>query len=151
MMLNAVEEFLSDTLPSGTPAREHQVWLPSIFIEIGAGKQRGQQLGGGQIKTRNVIFHIFADSPSDRNLLMDWLDYQSRTSIWMADLNNITFPFDQYGDIVSGVTNWVNMTIANPWKKLRVIDSTSATINSLNSQLFRARVTWEAEIDFGGI
>lgn len=151
MMLNAVEEFLTDSSPSGTPSREHQIWLPSIFIEGATGRQRGLQLGGGQIKTRYVNFHIFADNPSDRNLLMDWIDYQSRTTLWMADLNNITFPFDEYGDIVSGVTNWPSMVSANPWKRLRVIDSNSATINSLNSQLFRARVTWEVEIDFGGI
>lgn len=151
MMLNAVEEFLTDSSPSSTPTREHQIWMPSIFIEITSGKQRGLQLGGGQIKTRYVTFHIFADNPGDRNLLMDWLDYQSRTTFWMADLNNITFPFDEYGDIVSGVTNWIDMVSNNPWKRLRVIDSNTATINSLNSQLFRARVIFEIEIDFGNI
>lgn len=151
LMLNSVEEFLTDSLPSGTPTREHQIWLPSIFIEVSSGKQRGQQLGGGQIKTRYITFHIFADNPQDRNLLMDWLDYQTRSMFWMADLNNITFPFDRYGDVVDGVTNWVDMTSANPWKRLRVIEGNSATLNSLNSQLFRARVTWEVEIDFGGI
>jgi hypothetical protein len=151
LMLNAVEEFLTDSLPSGTTAREHQAWLPSIFIEVTTGKQRGLQLGGGQIKTRYITFHIFADNPQDRNLLKDWIDYQSRTTFWMADLNNITFPFDEYGDIVAGVTNWTNMVSANPWKRLRVIDSTPVTINSLNSQLFRARVVWEIETDFGNI
>lgn len=151
MMLDAVEEFLTDSLPSGTTSREHQIWLPSIFIEAVNGEQRGLQLGGGQIKTRYITFHIFADNPQDRNLLKDWLDYQSRTTFWMADLNTITFPFDEYGDIVAGMTNWVNMATADPWKKLRVIDSKSATINSLNSQLFRARVTWEIEVDFGSI
>lgn len=151
MMLNAVEEFLTDSLPSGTTSREHQIWFPSIFIEVSTGKQRGMQLGGGQIKTRYVTFHIFADNPSDRNLLMDWMDYQSRTAFWMADLNNITFPFDEYGDIVSGVTNWVDMVSANPWKRMRVMDSNPQLINSLNSQIFRARVTWEIEIDFGNI
>jgi len=151
LMLEAVEEFLSDNSPSGTPAREHQIWLPSIFIEIRKGSQRGLQLGGGQTKIKDVVFHIFADNPQDRNLLMDWLDYQSRSTFWMADLNTITFPFDQYGDIVSGTTNWPNMVASNPWKKLRVIESNSETINSLNSQLFRARVTYRVEIDFGGI
>ncbi|UCG02423.1 MAG: hypothetical protein JSW11_00225 [Candidatus Heimdallarchaeota archaeon] len=151
LMLDAVEEFLLDTMPSGTPAREHQIWLPSIFIEITEGKQRGLQLGGGQIKTRYAIFHIFADNPQDRNLLMDWLDFQSRTTFWMANLNSITFPFDSYGNIVSGVTNWQNMTINYPWKKLRVVDGTSSKLNSLNSKLFRARVTWEIEVDIGEI
>lgn len=151
MMLNAIEEFLTDSSPSGTTSREHQIWLPSVFIEVTNGEQRGLQLGGGQIKTRYVVFHIFADNPSDRNLLMDWLDYQGRSTFWMADLNNITFPFDEYGDIVSGATNWPNMVLANPWKRLRIMDSNSAKMNSLNSQLFRARVTWEIEIDFGSI
>jgi len=151
MMLNAVEEFLTDSSPSGTPTREHQIWLPSIFIEVQTGKQRGLQLGGGQIKTRYVTFHIFADNPQDRNLLMDWLDYQTRSTFWMADLNNITFPFDQYGDIVDGATNWPTMASADPWKRLRVTEGTSTTLNSLNSQLFRARVTWEVEVDFHSI
>ncbi len=151
MMLNAVEEFLTDSLPSGTPSREHQIWLPSIFIEVSTGKGRGLQLGGGQIKTRYVTFHIFADNPQDRNLLMDWLDYQSRATFWMADLNNITFPFDEYGDIVSGVTNWVDMVSDYPWKKLRIMESNATTINSLNSQLFRARVVFEVEVDVGNI
>lgn len=151
LMLNAVEEFLTDSLPSGTTSREHQIWLPSIFIEVTNGEQRGLQLGGGQIKTRYVTFHIFADTPQDRNLLMDWLDYQGRSTFWMADLNNITFPFDQYGDIVPGVTNWVDMVSAHPWKKLRTIASKPTKINSLNSQLFRARVVWEIEVDVGNI
>lgn len=151
LMLESVEEFLSNNLPSGTPAREHQVWLPSIFIEIKSGTQRGLQLGGGQIKTRTVIFHIFADNPQDRNLLMDWLDYQTRTCFWMADLNRITFPFDEYGDIKAGTTNWPTLVSSYPWKKLRVMEGTINTINSLNTQLFRARVEWNIEIDFGGI
>jgi len=151
MMLNAIEDFLTESLPSGIPVREHQLWLPSIFIEVQTGEQRGLQLGGGQIKTRNVVFHIFSDNPQYRNLLMDWLDYQSRSTFWMADLNAITFPFDSFGDIVSGVTNWVDMVAANPWKRLRVVNSTPSTINSLNSQVFRARVTWEVEIDFGNL
>jgi len=151
LMLNAVEAFLTDSVPSGTAAREHQVWLPSIFIEETTGEQRGLQLGGGQIKTRYITFHIFADNPQDRNLLKDWLDYQSRSTFWMADLNNITFPFDEYGDIVPGVTNWVNMVSAHPWKRLRGITTTPTTVNSLNSQIFRARVVWEIEIEVGNI
>ncbi|KKN98876.1 hypothetical protein LCGC14_0141170 [marine sediment metagenome] len=152
LMLDAIEEFLTDSSTSGTPSREHQIWLPSIFIEVtSTGKGRGLELGGGQIKEIYVTFHIFADNPQDRNLLKDWLDYQSRTTFWMADLNAITMPFDVYGDIVPGVTNWVNMVATNPWKRLRVMNSIATTLNSLNSQLFRARVVFEIEVDFKGI
>ena len=97
------------------------------------------------------LMHIFADNPSDRNLLRDWLDFQSRAAFIMADLNNIIWPFDRYGDIVGGVTNWPNLATSFPGRKIRIQDATSRNLNSLNSQLFRARVTWEIEIDMGGI
>ncbi len=151
IMANALEEFERDTVPSGTPSRDHQVWLPAVFVEESDGRQRGLQLGGGQIKTRIVTLHIFADNPNDRNFLKDALDFQSRTSFVMTDLNQITWPFDQYGDIVSGITNWPDMTTAFPGQKIRILDSTAKNLNSMNSQLFRARVTWEIEIEFGGI
>jgi hypothetical protein len=151
IMLNALEEFEQDISPSGTPAREHQIWLPAIFIEIDDGRQRGLQLGGGQIKTRFIHLHIFADNPNDRNLLKDWMDFQSRAAFTMADLNEITWPFDQYGDIISGITNWPDMATDFPGAKIRIQDAICRNLNSLNSQLFRARVTWEIEIDVGGI
>jgi hypothetical protein len=151
LMKNALEEFQQDLSPSGTPTREHQAWLPSIFVEVNSGTQRGLQLGGGQIKTRIITLHIFADNPGDRNLLKDWMDYQSRASFMMADLNQITWPFDQYGDIVDGITNWPNMTTQFPWKKIRIQEATSENINSMNSQLFRARIRLKVEVDMGGI
>lgn len=151
LMLKAFEEFLTDKSTSSNPIRENQIWLPSIFIEVDSGEQRGLQLGGGQIKTRIVNLFIFADNPHDRNLLMDWLDKQSRSVFMMADLNQIIFPFDEFGDIVPGTTNWPDLVEAYPYRKLRVVDGKMVKIDSLNSELFRARITWEVEIDIGNI
>lgn len=151
LMLDTVKEFLTDLIPSGTASKEHQIWLPSVFIELESGEGRGLALGGGQIKTRLITFHIFAETANDRNLLMDWLDYNNRKVFYMADLNEITFPFDQYGDIVPGTTNWTDLMNAYPWKKLRVIEGKCKTINSLNTKLYRGKVTWKIEIEFGSI
>lgn len=151
LMKEALVEFQTDQSPSSTPAREHQLWLPSIFIEVESGEQRGLQLGGGQIKTRFINLHIFADNPSDRNLLMDWLDKQSRKVFMMADLNAITLPFDEFGDVVPGVTNWPDMVDQHPFRKLRIVDGKMRKLDSLNAGLFRAKVTWEIEIDVGTI
>jgi len=151
LMLESIEEFLSDKSPSSTPIREHQIWMPSIFIEVESGEQRGLQLGGGQIKTRIINLHIFADNPQDRNLLMDWLDKQSRKTFMMADLNKITFPFNEFGDIVPGTTNWADMIDQHPFKKLRIMDGKVRKLDSLNSDVYRAKVTWEIEIDIGNI
>ena len=82
---------------------------------------------------------------------MDWLDKQTRTTFVMADLNKITFPFDEFGDIVPGITNWPDLIAAHPFRKLRVQDGTMRKLDSLNNDLFRARVTWEVEIDVGNI
>jgi len=151
LMMDTIPEFLTNTVPSGTPSKDHQIWLPSIFIDTDSGDGKGLQLGGGQIKTRIITLHIFADNPNDRNLLMDWLDYQNRSAFFMADLNNIPFPFNHYGDVASGATNWVDLMAQYPWKKMRIREGTCKKINSLNTQLFRATVKWKVEIDFGGI
>jgi len=151
LMLNSVEEFLTDTVPSGTPSKDHQIWLPSIFISVDSGDGRGLQLGGGQIKTRIITLHIFADNSYDRNLLMDWLDYNNRSAFIMFDLNNIQLPFDQYGDIVLGATNWIDLMDQYPYKKLRILEGSCKKLNSLNTKLFRAIVKYKVEIDFGGI
>jgi len=151
IMLDAMEEFAQELTPSGTNVRDHQVWLPAVFIEVGETTERGLELGGGQILTTIITFHIFADNPSDRNLIKDWIKKQSRKTFNMADLNLVTWPFDEYGDVVPGTTNWVDLTKDFRWKKIRGQRMVAENINSLNTKLFRARVRWEVEVDVGGI
>ncbi len=151
LLVNSLEDFADQPEPSGMLSREHQIWLPAIFVDVVGGTGRGLELGGGQIKSRNVVLHVFADRDSDRNLLMDWLDYQSRSTFIMADLNSATLPFDAYGGIVPGVTNWVDMANAYPWRKIRFVQSAMRKVNSVNPKLFRGRVEYDAEIDCPGI
>lgn len=151
LMLEAVELFTSGQEPADTPAREHQIWLPAIFIEVAGGRQRGLELGGGQVKTRKLALHVMADSKADRDLLADWLDYQTRSAFTMADLNVLSPIFDEHGQITPGITNWPQMATAYPWRTLRVMDGTMERLPSLNPRIFRARAIWEVEIDFGGI
>ena len=151
LMLESVEEFLSNTVPSGTASKEHQVWLPAVFVEVQSGGGRGLQLGGGQIKERIIVLHIFADTAGDRNFLLDVLDQQNRAAFWLANINEITFPFDSYGAVVSGATNWTDFTAQYPWRKLRIQEGTCKIINSLNTKLFRGTVTYKVEIDIGSI
>lgn len=151
IMLDAMEEFALDIVPSGTNVRDHQAWLPAVFVESNTTTERGLELGGGQILTYIITFHIFADFPGDRNLMKDWLKKQSRKTFIMADLNTLEWPFDRFGDVVPGATNWVDLTKEYPGFKLRGVESRAENINSLNTKLFRARVDWRIEIDVGGI
>lgn len=151
LIQNSIISQVSNTLGSGLPTRENQIHLPAIFIGQRSGTQRGLELGGGQIKTRNISFNIFADNSSDRNLLADWMDKQSRASFVMADINDFIFPFDQYGDIASGVLNWPQMASDFPGKKIRIMESRLTTLDSINPNIYRARVDVQVEIDIGGI
>ena len=108
--------------PPARPPESTRFGCPPSSLTWSAAAQRGLELGGGQIKTRNIVLHIFADRVSDRNLLADWLDLQSRAAFDLADLNSVTLPFDSYGGVVSGVTNWPDMAAQYPWKKLRIMD-----------------------------
>lgn len=151
LMLNANADFLDGSQTTSTPSKDFQVHMPSIFIRIDTGRQRGLQLGGGQIKTRIVSFHIFTETPQDRNLLMDWIDYQSRIAFNLVDINKIPPQFDEFGDILPNTTNWIDLQEEFPYKKMRVNQATSATLDSLNPNIFRGRVQYEIEVDFGTI
>lgn len=148
---NSIDGFVNETPVTTTPARENQIIMPAIFIDFGAGTARGLQLGGGQIKTRQIILQIFANNANDRNLLLDWLDYQNRTTFNLCDLNSIDAIFDSDGDVMPNATNWIEMANAHPWRKMRIVDGKCIKIDSLNPNIFRGRVEWSVEIDLGGI
>lgn len=151
MMQRSLITFSEESPPTSEPDRSHQIWLPAVFVEIETGKQRGLELGGGQIKTREICFYIFADRVSDRNLLADWLDFQSRSSFTMGDMNKLTFPFDEFGSVVSGITNFEDLIITQPYKKLRIKDGIYKSLPNINPNIFRAKISWQAEIDVFGI
>lgn len=151
LMLDSIDEFLRGETPLSTPSKEHQVWLPAIFLSLDSGTGRGLQLGGGQIKERIITLYIFANDNGYRNLLMDFLDFQNRAAFNIINLNETTLPFDQYGDIIPGTTNFIDLMTANPYRKMRITEGTCKVLNSLNSNLFRAKVVWKCEIDMGGI
>jgi hypothetical protein len=150
LLLDTIKEFFTDTEPEALPTRDNQIWLPAIFIEVDSGFQTGLELGGGQIKTRRVVFHVFAENEHDRNILLDILDFNSRKAFIMADLEKITWPFDEFGDVTT-VNNWEELINLHPYKKLRIIDGKYRKINSLNNNIFRGRIDWICEVDVGGI
>jgi len=152
LLLESVEEFLSVAgVPSGTASRDEQIWLPSVFIEEQNTKARGLQLGGGQIQEKTIVLHIFADTPRDRNFLLNTLSFQNRSAFWMGDLNSIPPLFDEFGDVLPGTTNFIDLINTYPYRKLRIMDGTCKVINSLNTKLFRGQVRWNIEVDLGGI
>jgi len=127
-----------------------QAVMPAIFIDDRTGVQRGLMLGGGQTKTRTILFHIFANTPSDRNLLRDWVDKQTRQCFVGVDFNAIGELFDTYGDVSIG-GNYDSWRQEFPWRKLRFVNGRSSKIDSVNPTIFRGRVDVDIEVDIGAI
>lgn len=151
LMLESIEEFLSKETPSAIPSKEHQIWLPAIFLELQSGRGRGLQLGGGQVKERVVVLHLFANDSGYRNMLLDILDFQNRAAFILGDLNSMPQMFDEFGSVLPGITNFIDMASQYPYRKIRIMDGSCQTINSLNTKLFRGKVTWKIELDIGNI
>ena len=112
----------------------------------------GLQLGGGQIKGRDVTFHIFASNEHERDLLVDLLEVQNFSRVVFFDLNVIPLPLDFDGSLASGAKTWPDLTTDHPWKKIRIEDVISRPISpGFTGGIWRAQVTYDLEIDFGGI
>ena len=137
---------------------ENRVQLPAIFVEVmGSRKYGGYQLGGGQRVTQDVFFHIFAEDSWSRNLAIDAIANQGRSTLFMFDLNKMAdlgaFPLDYEGALLDGSLNYPTLTDSSgPYFFNRMfvdnvrVDNVRSTI-----PLFRGQVKWTVEIDIGNI
>jgi len=67
-----------------------RVQLPAIVIEpLNNVSQRGYEQGGGVFRYQDVICHIFAETPWDRNKLADTIINQFQKSIYLFDVNTV--------------------------------------------------------------
>ena len=151
-VIEQVEEF--DSAPGSGLAvhtKEHRIYLPAIFIQPDEGNfEGGLQLGGGQIRTKNVILHIITDHESDRDLLVDLLELQDQSRITFFDLNKIPFPLEFDGSLSSGALTWTQLTTQFKWKKIRIDNARSSVFNpGAQGGLWRGQVRYSIEMDFG--
>ena len=66
-------------------------------------------------------------------------------------MRNAGYSAVAYGDLASGALTWPQMAQNHPGHKLRIRNGEMARLDPMNPRLFRARVSWTAEIDVGGI
>jgi len=151
LILQGQEQFLLDTFPSGKQPKDHQIYLPAVFIDMRNLSSTGLQLGGGQIISNTILLHVFADHPSDRNHINDILFKQNRTSFIMADFNNAQFPLDADGDVRAGITNFSDIIANSPGHKLVGDTASSFKVDSVNPGIFRARIEFDIQISLGDI
>jgi hypothetical protein len=93
-------EEMSEVAPSGLAMilKERRIWLPSVFVDFTERKHvRGLQLGGGEIAEMGLVFHIFADSPKDRDWIGSVINDQAQRSIKLYDINESPYETDFFG------------------------------------------------------
>lgn len=131
--------------------KEHRVYLPAVFIQPDQGNfEKGLQLGGGQIRTQNVVLHILTDHESTRDSLVDILELQDQSRIVFFNLNDIPFPLEFNGSLSSGALTWPQLTAQFGWKKARINGVRSSKFNpGVTGGIWRGQVVYNISLDFG--
>lgn len=83
---------------------ENRIQMPAIIVEVVPERNmEGLQIGGGQIVGQDVMFHIFAESPGERNKALDIITYQKDATLSSFDKNAIIaddkFPLNYDGSL----------------------------------------------------
>lgn len=131
---------------------EHRVQMPCIVIEVTSpGRTDDTQLGGGSLNVnRAVKFSILAETPSDRNKLMDIINLQVDKSLWLFNTNTMAevtgYPLDYRGMLVgSGMyPNFISET-GYRYATCRLADSTITDVRQLHPNLHMAVVRTTTE------
>jgi hypothetical protein len=71
---------------------QSRVQLPAVVVEATtrANFPRGLELGGGHYKHQDVLLHVLAEHPSDRNRLCDIFTHQKDKKIYIFDINKVS-------------------------------------------------------------
>lgn len=92
----------------------NKLQLPVVAIEAIPRKRfpRGTQLGGGHYLEQSFLFHVFAETPQERNKILDIIVHQHDSSIVVYDMNKLAednmYPLNLDGNIVNQSTRNYN-------------------------------------------
>lgn len=134
---------------------QNRVQLPAVIVEPVPDRDfDGMQLGGGQWMHTDVLFHIFAESPSDRNTIFDVITYQNRKKLVLYDKNRMAddnrFPLTVGGSIASGALTYPLLISSDNygWKTAFIEKMSGQTLTNIIPNLYMAVVRATFEIEF---
>jgi hypothetical protein len=132
----------------------HRIQLPAIIIELSPRTQQiPRQLGTTQnIIIQDVLLHILAENPVQRNNLIDILMLQKDKTSYMYDVNKVVennvYGVNYKGEINNSGLNY-NQIVANPEYQeyyTYIKDAYLSEVNSLSSSLHNGVVRWSVEM-----
>jgi hypothetical protein len=135
-------------------AANHRVELPAIIIELAPRTQQiPRQLGTTQnILIQDILLHILAENPVQRNNLIDILMLQKDKTFYMYDVNKViqnqVYNINYRGEINNSGLNY-DQIVANPEYQeyyTYIKDAYLSEVNSLSSNLHNGIVRWSVEM-----
>lgn len=129
--------------------KEDRVILPSVVVEVGDRTNEPLQLGGGEINSFSVEYHIFSDNSFTNRRLCDVLNNQYQTTLDLFDVNNLQFPYNYDGSLASGALTYPNLGSRNSpyfWEFAR-IEATDGGPQPSDTDVHRAEVRHTIGVD----
>jgi hypothetical protein len=135
---------------------ESRVQLPSIIIEtVARADSKPFQLGDKSlIIDQDVLLHILADNPKDKNNIIDIVRLQEDRIIWLYNTNQIIksglYPLNYNGSKNLTGQNY-NIIVNNPnlrWRTCRIKDINISDINFVNIRMYGSVLRLTNEIIF---
>ena len=126
----------------------HRVQLPCVIVEsVPRGVAGGFQLGDDALEvSRDVLFHVIAESRTDRNNIMDIISLQTDKSIWLYNTNTAIddYPLDFQGSLTGTkmYPDFVDETGngGHRWGEVRMENSTISDIEQIHPTLYEATI-----------
>jgi len=135
---------------------ENRVQLPAVVIEtIARSDSKPFRLGDKSlIINQDILLHILADNPKDKNNIIDILRLQEDRTIWLYNTNEIIksglYPLNYNGSKNLNGQNYE--TIVNNeslrWLKCRITDVNISDITFVNIRMYGSVVRLSNEIIF---
>lgn len=135
---------------------QNRIQLPAIVVEaVPRRTLRPYQMGGGQVVSQDLLFHIFTETSFERGNLLDILTFQKEKRIMLFDKNAISsanaWPLNEHGSLASGALCYPDLLDFYKGGDALFADVTSQETGNLTPGFFNAIVRAKMEIQIGTI
>jgi len=130
----------------------HRVQMPCIIVElIPRTELIPYQLGTTEnIIIQDIFLHVFSQTPSQRNSIIDTLLLQKDNSFWLYDVNEViknnAYLLNRNGNINPSGLNYNSLTSSfrSHWSTIR--NATLSELNNMTANIYNGIVRWSVEI-----
>ncbi len=132
---------------------ESRVQLPAVVIEPFPKRTwLGKGLGGGQWIYTDVLFHVIAENPYERNNMLDILTYQNEKKWFLFDKNRMhqsgIFPLNRNGVLVNPSSTYPWLIQTYPWRSAIIRNTTALQLSNNSQSLYKGVARWTLEVEF---